>query len=452
MSDLTPHQREQLAIATSARVGILTGSAGTGKSFTAAAYLKSLKGGYLVAAPTGKAAARLRTEGIPATTIHTLLVPGRNGHDSGGWGFFYNQNNPLPCSQLLVDEAPMVGTDIMRDLLAAVRPGTRVLFLGDPNQLPPVGHGRPVYDMLNSHVVPHGHLSEVHRYAGRIARVANAIKDGKPWSPSDAIDLEIKPPENLRHVEAGNAPAILKALPELIERMRARGFDAIEDVQVICGVNDRGQLSRKLLNAGLQGILNPDGERDAAVPFRVGDKIICLRNHTRKIERNEDVARENRVYHNNDYDPDEEKHIYIANGELGRITGLVKSKDGKKATGVTARFLGRTVKIGKDSFGDFDLAYAVTCHKFQGAQSPVVIVIADEGASQVASRAWWYTAITRAGQLCLTIGRRTTINQQCLRVDLQDRKTFLKERLMEWGSRRGSGVEDLIEDDFLASI
>lgn len=450
MSDLTPHQREQLAVATSARVGILTGSAGTGKSFTTAAYLHGLQGGYRVAAPTGKAAARLQAEGIPATTIHTLLVPGRNGHDKSGWGFFYNQSCPLPCSHLVVDEAFMVGTELMRDLIAAVRHGTRVMFVGDPNQLPPVGHGRPVYDMLNSHVVPHGHLSEVHRYAGRIARVANAIKDGKPWSPSDAIDLEIKPPENLRHVEAGNAQAVLQALPQLIERMRARGFDPIEDVQVICGVNDRGQLSRKLLNAGLQGILNPDGERDTAVPFRVGDKIICLRNHTRKAE--DYQAKKWDGFEGEQESDDEPTNIYIANGELGRVTGLTKSKDGKKVIGVNAKFLGRTVKIGKDSFSDFDLAYAVTCHKFQGAQSPVVIVIADEGASQVASRAWWYTAITRAGQLCLTIGRRTTINQQCLRVDLQDRKTFLKERLMEWGSRRGSGVEDLIEDDFLASI
>ncbi len=445
MSELSEHQREQLEIATSARVGILTGSAGTGKSFTAVKYLNTLEGGYVVATPTGKAASRLRADGIPASTIHTLLVPGRNGHDKSGWGFFYNQNNPLPCSHLLVDEAPMVGTDIMRDLLCAIRPGTRILFMGDPNQLSPVGHGKPLYDMLNSHVVPHGHLTEVHRYAGRIARVANAIKDGKIWAPSDKIDLDSTPPENLRHVEAGNAASVLQNLPDLIERMRLRGFDPIEDVQVICGLNDKGQLSRKALNQGLQAILNPDGERADGIQFRVGDKIICLRNHTRVVNESDE------------YDPfadiaikddDEPQSVYIANGEIGRVTGISKTKNGK-ANGITARFCGCTVTIRKDSFGDFDHAFACTCHKMQGSGTPVAIVVIDENASQVAGRSWHYTAITRAQQLCLTIGKMATMRQQCLRIDLQERKTFLKEQLVEWSSRR---QPEVIEDDFLASI
>ena len=440
--ELTTHQREQLDIATSARVGILTGSAGTGKSFTVSRYLESLSGGFKVCCPTGKAAARLQQEGIPATTIHAMLGPQRNGLDKGGWGFFYNKSMPMQADLVVVDEAFMVSTDLMSDLLSAISPGTRILFLGDPNQLPPVGHGRPVFDMLDSQVVPHGHLSEVHRYAGRIARVANAIKDGKPWMPSEKLDLDSLPPENMRHIEASTAQAALQALPKVIERLREFGFDPIEDVQVICGVNDRGQLSRKILNGGLQAILNPDGERDDAIPFRVSDKIICLRNHMRAIQQDGGGK---------GFADDEERSVYIANGEQGRVIGLIRSKAGK-AIGVAARFCGRVVEIKKDSFGDFDLAYACTCHKVQGSGFPVGIVMIDDGAAQVASRSWHYTAITRAQRVCVTIGKRSTILTQCLRVDLQNRKTFLKERLTEWGNRHLVSMPGEVEDEFLASL
>lgn len=450
-SELTPHQREQLDIATSARIGILTGSAGTGKSFTVSRYLESLNGGFKVCCPTGKAAARLQQEGIPATTIHTMLGPQRNGRDKGGWGFFYNKSMPMTANLVVVDEAFMVSTDLMSDLLSAISPGTRVLFLGDPNQLPPVGHGRPVFDMLDSQVVPHGHLSEVHRYAGRIARVANAIKDGKPWMPSERLDLDALPPENMRHIEAPTANAALDALPKVIEKLREFGFDPIEDVQVICGLNDRGQLSRKILNGGLQAILNPDGERDDAIPFRVGDKIICLRNHMRAVWQERDSGGKGFPDDDDDeFDP-EERSVYIANGEQGRVIGLIRSK-ADKAVGVAVRFCGRMVEIRKDSFSDFDLAFACTCHKVQGSGFPVAIVMIDEGAAQVASRSWHYTAITRAQRVCVTIGRRSTMLTQCLRVDLQNRKTFLKERLMEWGNRNPASVLSEVDEDFLASL
>ena len=151
-----------------------------------------------------------------------------------------------------------------------------------------------------------------------------------------------------------------------------------------------------------------------------------------------------------DDEDDEPSNVYIANGEIGRVVALLRSKDGKKVTGMLCRFCGRLVKVGKDALSDFDLAYAVTCHKFQGAQSPVVIVIADEGANQVASRAWWYTALTRAGRLCVTIGKRGTILAQCQRVDLQNRKTFLREGLQEWGSRRER--RDAVSDEWLESL
>lgn len=423
---LSPHQSEQLEIALSAHLGILTGSAGTGKSHTLAHLLSTLpRGSYFVATPTGKAAARLNEElACGAMTIHSLLGVTRNGHDGDGWNFFHNEDNPLTCEWLFLDEAFMVDVPTLASLLRAVRPGTRVLLTGDPHQLAPVGHGRPVYDMLQSGCVPHGHLSEIWRYAGRIARVANAIKDGAPWQPSPTLDVDAQPPENYRHLECRNSLQALQTVEAVLQRLvENRGYNALRDVQVICWLNDAGSASRKALNKQLQQLLNPTGETRPDIPWRLGDKIMCLRNHFRKTDAEHDPL-----------EGDGGSEVYLANGEIGYVTGWVWSKGkSSKVVGVRARFCGQEVQIqkGKKGFDIFDLAYAVTCHKFQGAQSKVVIAIADDGADRVASRQGWYTALTRASEILLTVGRMQTIQRQCQRLDIAHRKTFLQQLLQE---------------------
>ena len=204
--NITQHQREQLDIATSGMVGILTGAAGTGKSHVVAELLRHREGTYYVAAPTGKAASRINQENrlFNASTIHSLLRPERNGHDGMGWQFAYNRFCPLSTDLLVIDEAPMVSSELMAPLLDAIDHGTQVLFVGDPNQLPPVGHGCPVFDMLKSGRIPHGHLSEVHRHSGRIAQVANAINAGEPWQPSPVVlvkDLKLLGLEKMQHMK-----------------------------------------------------------------------------------------------------------------------------------------------------------------------------------------------------------------------------------------------------------
>lgn len=442
--NISEHQAEQLAIATSARVGILTGSAGTGKSHTSAHFLRGLAPDtYLVAAPTGKAASRLNADlKCGARTVHTMLGTMRNGHDGDGWSFFFNADNPLECETLLVDEAFMLSTDTFADLLRAVPPTTRVLLVGDPNQLSPVGHGCPVFDMIRSGVVPHGHLSEVWRYAGRIARVANAIKDGEAWKPSEDLDLESQPPENYRHIECNTPMASMHLLPKLLERLfENRGFDPFEDVQVICWMNDKGALCRAKLNEQLQKILNPKGEKQDDIKFRLGDKIICTKNHWRTPLDPDGLPIE--VDRLSGTSPD----VYLANGEIGRVTGwaFTRSKGkAKKITGVLAEFNGQTVQIHKGPTGLdlFDPAYAVTCHKFQGAQSKVVIVVADDSADRVANRQGWYTGMTRAGQILLTIGRMSTIVRQCKTLDVTRRRTFLPELIREGANRHEPVFDD----------
>jgi exodeoxyribonuclease V alpha subunit len=424
MNQLSTHQSEQLEIALSAKVGVLTGSAGTGKSHTVQHYLSTLApGSYLIVTPTGKAAQRLNEETeFGARTIHSALGTQRNGHDSDGWSFYYNEANRLPYETIVVDEAFMPSTETMADLFRAVTDSGRILLVGDPNQLPPVGHGSPAYDMLNSGVVPHGHLSDVWRYAGRIATVANAIKDATNWTPSPELDLENQPPENYKHCEAKFAPAVVNSMRGLMEKLVDRGYDPFTEVQVITWMNERGPVCRKKLNGHLQDVLNPNGETQNGLPFRLGDKIICTRNHSRKVCDADAVVR-------HDDQPDE---IYIANGEIGRVVDWSLSKQ-KQVQGIIARFGKKRVAIhkGKNNLDIFDPAYAVTCHKFQGAQSKVVVVIADETADRVANRQAWYTAMTRAGELLITIGRMQTILRQCRTVDIVNRKTFLKETLQD---------------------
>jgi exodeoxyribonuclease V alpha subunit len=441
--DLSPHQQEQLSIATSGNVGVLTGSAGTGKSHTLAYLLSTLeRGSYRVVAPTGKAASRLNAElSCGAMTIHSTLRPQRSGHDSDGWSFMFNESFPLECDWLFLDEAFMVSTDIMSSLLRALKPGTKVLFTGDPYQLSPVGHGRPVYDMLHSGVIPHGHLTEVWRYAGRIASVANSIKDNQPWSPSSELNTDLDSPENYKHIECRNHLQVMGKLPVVIEKLfKNRGYDPMRELQVICWTNEKGSVSRKKLNHLLQGVLNSHGEKAGEkenIPFRVNDKIMCLQNHWRAINSGQEDP----------FDEDK-KEVYISNGEIGYSTGWSYAKNSIKRTGIAAEFVGHDVEVkkgGQKGLNIFDLAYCVTCHKFQGAQARVVIVIADDGADRVASRQGWYTAMTRACDILITMGSMATIKKQCRRVDVIKRKTFLQQMLQEEISGIAGIEEDLME-------
>lgn len=321
---------------------------------------------------------------------------------------------------LLVHNCSMIPNSLMASLLAAVRPGACVLFIGDPNQLPPVGAGRPFLDMIEAGL-PHGHLGEVHRFAGRIAQVCKAINDGKPWQPSEQVDLEPVNgfPENLRHIERFNPAQQIEALKTVIDRVvNKRGFDAIWDMQVLCAVNDKSPVCRTKLNEVLQELLNPNGERLERNPFRVGDKVMVLRNGFRTehwFEEKPSIAMEH----------------YLANGEIGRVDHISEHW-------IAAWFggCGQMIRFDRNEWTDVTLAYACTVHKAQGAGFPVVIVMIDGsgGAGFVCSRSHHYTAISRSAKLCVTIGKKSVMADHCKRVDTERRKTFLTEAIKEWMS------------------
>jgi exodeoxyribonuclease V alpha subunit len=424
-------------------VALLTGTPGTGKTFATGAILRAWANrhglaGAAVVAPTGKAAvrvaaamARFQLE-VQPRTVHSLLEIGRNGHDGEGWGFRRNATNPLPYRLVVVDEASMLDTDLAAALLSACAPGTHVLFVGDPFQLPPVGHGAPLRDMIAAGV-PRSHLSEIRRNAGMIVEACKQIKDGKDFAVITASEVGTANGRNLVHFEVAAPGQQLSTLSELIETYRKHKFDPLWDIQVLAATNESGPLSRKNVNRLLQMQLNATGEAAPPNPFRQGDKIICLKNGWHFTLREPD-----------DVESGAGEDVYVANGEIGVVTHVQPRLTIGHFTGPDRAIripmgkprdadaeAGATEDTEAGAGCDFDLAYAITCHKSQGSEWPIVIILGDAspGARRVCSREWLYTAVSRASRLCVTIGRLGVIQQMSRRPCLSKRKTFLKELL-----------------------
>lgn len=447
-SEISDHQRSQLLLAIDSAIGVLAGSPGTGKTFTSAALIRALiavVGESLVAvcAPTGKAAVRLsealQRNGVSlrAVTIHSLLGVMSN---NDGWEFQYNERRPLPYSFIIVDESSMIDTDLMASLLAARALGTFILFVGDPNQLSPVGHGAPLRDFVTAGI-PTGTLTEIERQDGasRIVKACAQIREKKQFQCSDEISL---PLENLKLIPAADAAKAVETLSQVMRAIQAnKQFDPIWDVQILVAVNKKSLLGRKPLNVALQSLLNPTGQGCDGSPFRVGDKIICTKNGWLPAAARFGVEQEGQ----------KDGKLYVANGEQAEV---VKVEPRRTVARLTAP--DRVVVIprgetreggGEDGGGDdestgtgcnWELGYAISCHKSQGSEWPVVIVMLDEypGARQVCSRQWTYTAISRAKTLCLMIGKKQTADDTIYRDALFKRKTFLVETIRSLTSPR----------------
>lgn len=448
--DVSDHQRGELAKTLVAPVCCFTGAPGTGKTYTVARLTAALIDAHgaesvCLMAPTGKAAARLGESladyGVPLRprTIHgTLGVVTRN--EGEGWGFAHNEENPLQAKFYLLDEGSMPDTDIFASLLRALPAGAHLLVIGDTNQLPPVGHGSPLRDMLRAGV-PAGELREIQRQAAtsRIVQVCHAIKDGQAWSTSTQANPAAG--ENLV-VAAGDAEAALGVIVDKLKRIRDADLaDPVWDCQVIAAVNAKSPLARTAMNDRLQAEFNAGGQRGEG-KFRTRDKIICLKNGFYPTADSDEPGVNMTA---------DDGKVFVANGEIGRVTAI----DGKVTIAAftapkrLVKILGAAVeeKAGNENGGEqadssggesedaggkrFDLAYAVTCHKMQGSEAKIVFVVLDEypGARMVCGREWIYTAISRAKMVCFLVGKLDTARSMCLRKVLDRRKTFLAERL-----------------------
>jgi len=282
---LTPHQAEHAARATASAIGILGGSPGTGKTYTVAKIVSAVLKEYgaadvAICAPTGKAAVRCTESmaaqgiGLRATTIHSLLKV--EAAEDGQWSFQHRESNPLPKKFIIVDEFSMCDVPLLKSLLSARARGTHILFVGDVNQLPPVGYGAPLRDMIAAGV-PYGELNEIKRNAGTIVRACKAIRECKTIPLDREFNLGAEPPQNLVLRTCKQSDAV-RTIRERIEALRERGLDPIWDVQIIVAVNKRSPLARVTLNKYLQDLLNPSGKSVAGSPFRVGDKVIVTKN------------------------------------------------------------------------------------------------------------------------------------------------------------------------------
>lgn len=445
---LTDHQVSNLIKAVSGgAIGILGGSPGTGKTFVASHYIKSVIADFgvdaiAVAAPTGKAAVRitesLAANGVPlkAKTIHSLLKVEQQT-DGGGWKFQHNAKNPLPFLFIVVDESSMVDTDLMSSLLSARATGCCMLFVGDVNQLPPVGHGAPLRDMIAAGL-PYGELSEIRRQAdseGGIVFACRDMKDGKQFECGG--DLMLIPAESPEQQ--------LTDTLATLEDQRSHGLDPVWDCQVLVAVNKRSALSRRDVNKYLQAALNPNPAIPNS-PFRMADKCVNTKNRfypvVSPIKPDDDETTTN-----------DRGEVYVANGELGEVIA-VEPKYLEIKLQLPSRLIRVPRGVSDDASNgdtdpdeetgtgcDWDLAYALSVHKAQGSEWGCVIVLIDEyaGARRICDRAWLYTAISRAKQRCFLVGKIATAQRFCRVNNISKRKTFLTPLIAEQITKQRQG-------------
>ena len=374
---LAEGQREALRQAVAAKLLVITGGPGVGKTTLVNSILTVLKAkgvSIALAAPTGRAAKRLtESTGLEARTIHRLLET-----DPQAGGFKRDETNPLDCDLLVVDETSMVDVSLMNALLRAVPGRAALLLVGDVDQLPSVGPGQVLADVIGSGAVPVVRLTEIFRQAATSRIIVNAhrINAGRmPEWPKAGEDSDFY------FVEAATPEAGVAKLIEMVrDRIPRRfGADPVRDVQILCPMN-RGGLGARSLNIELQKVLNPPGESRVerfGWTFGPGDKVMQVENN---------------------YD----KEVY--NGDLG-IVSAVDSEEGT----LTATFDGRLVTY---DFGELDeivLAYATTIHKSQGSEYPVVVIPVVTQHYTMLHRNLIYTGVTRGKRLVVMLGQRRAL-------------------------------------------
>lgn len=415
--ELSGQQRDAVAKALNAGLLILTGGPGTGKT-TIIRFIAHMmqEAGYAVAltAPTGRAAKRMsEATGFDACTIHRLLeyIPGE--------GFTRNAENPLLYDMVIVDEMSMVDAPLMYALLKAVSDGTRMILVGDSDQLPPVGCGSVLLDAIRSDRIPTCRLTEIFRQAqrSRIVQNAHLVNEGRmPILVSDQSDFLFE--------ELPNPDRILNRITDLVlsERDRLGTDEPLMDVQVLVPMKT-GPLGVVALNTHLQSVLNPPSteKRERAygeTVFREGDKIMQIRNdyklEWRKRERGGTYS----------------EGIGVFNGDLGTLVAL----DPSAKTGTVVFDDGRVCLYDYTKFDELELAYCITIHKSQGSEFRTVLLPLAGGPPMLLTRNLLYTAITRAKKLVYCVGRSDTIARMVYTKQRSERRTSLRQRLIEYAT------------------
>jgi exodeoxyribonuclease V alpha subunit len=326
-------------------------------------------------------------------------------YDPAARGFVQEEKNPLDCGALVVDEVSMIDTMLMHALLRAVRSGTRVILVGDPDQLPSIGAGKVLAEFIRSGAIPHLHLSVIFRQAetSRIVTGAHRVNRGvAPAFTEEAEGTDID--SDFRLVERAGPDAILEALVKTVcEDMPRLRLDPIRDVQVLTPMN-QGPLGTIALNAALQARLNPRGPAltHRGRLFRAGDKIMQLKNN---------------------YEKD------VFNGDIGRVLGVDTRSDADVA--LIADFDGERTQYGPEELDQLGLAYAATIHKSQGSEFKAVVLALSKSHFVMLQRNLFYTAITRARERLVLVGHRAAVHRCVEHNPAVERYTRLGEKLKE---------------------
>lgn len=417
---ITFSARQRDAILTACREGVLviTGGPGTGKTtiINCIISLLSREGEVVLCAPTGRAAKRMNeATGVEAKTIHRLL---EYGGDEGQ--FARNQENPIEADVVIVDEVSMVDLMLMRSLLRAIEPGTRLILVGDADQLPSVGAGNVLGDVLESGVIPACRLTDIFRQGetSRIVVNAHRINHGEmPLLNEKGTDFFFERKSNFGDAAQTIVSLVKQRLPKFLRYDPAQmTAEAVRSIQVLAPAK-KGECGVNALNQLLQAALNPPGRDKPSLQygetiFRLGDKVMQTKN---------DYQQEWRRHTSTGWEDGQG----VFNGDVGFIVDVdteehcltVRLDDDKEAV------------YGSAQMENLDLAYCLSVHKSQGSEFPVVVMPVVGGPAMLLTRNLFYTALTRARSLVVLVGREEVVRLMVENNHVLKRYTTLSERL-----------------------
>ncbi|MBM6948836.1 ATP-dependent RecD-like DNA helicase [Mordavella massiliensis] len=421
--DIPLDERQRAAVLEAAGRGImiLTGGPGTGKTTTINAIIRYFDGEQMdirLAAPTGRAAKRMtEATGWEAQTIHRLLeVSGNPEEETAGTGFQRNEENPLEADVIIIDEMSMVDLPLMHALLRAVCPGTRLILVGDVNQLPSVGPGSVLKDMIASRAFSVVELTRIFRQAGESDIVVNAHRINR----GEHVVLDNKS-RDFFFLKRQDANTIISVTLTLIQKKLPKYVGATAfDIQVLTPMR-KGLLGVERLNRILQEYLNPPAPSKAEKEygdrkFRVGDKVMQIRNN---YQLEWEISTR--------YGMTVDKGVGIFNGDMG----IVRAINTYEETLQVEYDEHRVVTYPFELLDELELAYAITIHKSQGSEYPAAVIPLLAGPRQLYNRNLLYTAVTRARK-CVTIVGSEAVFQGMIDNDReQDRNTSLCDRIRE---------------------
>ena len=415
---LDEHQVQAVKEAVRNGLLVITGGPGTGKTTTINTIIRyfEMEGmDIFLAAPTGRAAKRMsETTGFEARTIHRMLE--LNGGMEGSAGFERNETNPLETDLVIIDEMSMVDITLMNSLLKAIAPGTRLILVGDINQLPSVGPGSVLKDIIQSEAFNVVMLTKIFRQASTSDIIVNAHKINR----GEEVSLDNKSMDFF-FLKRYEADIIINVVLQLVKQKLPKFVDATPyDIQVLTPMR-KGLLGVERLNGILQQYLNPPDQskrekEHGDMVFREGDKVMQTKN-------NYQLEWEIRTKFGLTVD----KGMGIFNGDMGIITEI-----NDFAETMTVEFdEGRKVEYSYKLLDELELAYAITIHKSQGSEYPAVVIPLLSGPSMLMNRNLLYTAVTRARKCVTLVGNDTTFNQMIQNTSQQKRYSGLCDRIRE---------------------